>query len=1359
MNVSQETFSSFINLIEFPTEESLSEANEQILKFPEIAESFAQKSPKFVEIFSHLQPGATKGKIAVKFYQLISTIFTILIPKPDVFFSALNYLADTLIRRHLDFLIYLMSTKNSKIALHVLVQAASVHPTHCRDLYSAFDFSNQKFRKFISNENNIDEYIRLSTIFLNNNDVSTQFLATKYSLSPIWKSFSRVDFQIAKLFIDALIVATSKLNQSTKRWVFNDMTLKALSNYQITHADVDSAPHSMYILLKSLMEGNNSIIFEDPKRTYCFSHQDLDPAPKNSHILLFLKELKVWKLSSHRELATFIFKQSPDLIARYMITQQREITPVLDVTTMSTFLFLGKIIELDWPEFLYEDKDFFAEGRSLDYLFESILPSILKNSNINQFMKSSSPLHKQIIIKLLLKSVMKFIKLPDFLKTQDTYIKFRGRIPGNLPQFLNEVSSLKTVFPFALKLLVLLDRIFPFYISDSFTKEPPFIEKFASYSPIIQLEILKFIPLLQNPLKPLPFLCSLISSEENNSNHMNSIIKHKIYQTLLQIIEGSDAFLGFEYEIPIFLGETLREQKNKEFFELITLVKGNPLNYLKDGLMSPICNALIQKNENQIKQSNNQTQHPLFKNILLIKLMNSNSNVKEIDLSPVVTMSNIKWYALESATVLLCSAIAHNVTDLDLTLNCLTIVVTSNPQRTIKYILNHPFMRASIFNGSPTIDTIVSNYIIWNASLNNSGVNTMDEDIINSFLNGNIEPEVLDKIAPLIPSKYHKQLIRKLLHIRHSIRSVVVDKAAKYNLTDLKPFWKWAFKGFEALDLSKFWPRIIKKIDDELLLLDLLRTIYISKNSELINYISVSDETLYNITNQRLLVFLIVLIPSLNKIKLPNNLPVSFITESNVADPLFFFEKTHKTWCYQYLLQQIRKSPFQRKSANLEEDKVKFVIDFYLQFQSDSFLQTFETEMSHYLIMHPEVVKSPPKFTSTIFNIASKEILMPSKLVEYDISQYEGIANILLGSMNKISIRVVLFLATGLSGSPSFYNLIEYANISPSSFLFATGEVAKVVIQTLDSKQKIYPAGLCRNATYLAPFHLAHQTVEIDSPYFRFLLHFSHYLLTTEAVPLDTYMESGAPSIIFRSLSSKDQQTRNVGYASLSELYDLNMKKKDYSYHKQLQLLLESLINAVSSEGMRFTSLITYFLALASSIIIKPGHTIFYTLIKFLASDRALRCSSVPLFNDLFGQNSLEYRSERRWILKMLKNGVNESSDVELMKKGKVIERLCSFFSSPLSDMNSRKLILEILINASKYSRLDGIIIWAYSIMTEQFASPHLDQIVSLAFALRSKTEIEKECLLNIAHLAWEEHKDSLSDSKENIAKLINYTD
>lgn len=1388
----QEQFKQLIRQIEISNEESLNNAIQLIQQTPQIAEIFAQQSPKFREIFSHLQPGVTNNLISIKFYQLISEILSVLLPNYNVFLNSLNYLADTLIQGHLNFLIELMKTNRSKTSLQILTKTVLVNKVHCGNLFSSLAFSNltfsdKDFRKFIQNDG-ITEYVKLATVFLLNDEVSQPFLSTQYSLWPIWKNLKKVDFMYVVPFIQALEKATKGLSQSTKCWLFNDKTLQALSDFPLIQSrqidDIDiKAPEAMYAFLQSIMSGKNSIIVEDPKRTYCISPQDLDPHPRNSHILHFITSLKVWNKRADRDLSLFIFEQSPDLISRFLVEQKRGIPA--DLQSVHTMYYLGKIIDLDWPDFLYEDTDFLKEGRSLDYLFESILPSVLTNAEIEAFFDSQHILLRRMIIVLFLKAVIKFDKLPPFLKTHDIFMKFRGRIPNDLARkcLTNSFSEYEIILPDALKLLIILDKVFPFFISDSISKEPQFISNFAKYTQLSQLEIVKFIPHLQNPLPQIKNLSSILLNEKS----LSSDIQKRILMAIIEIIEKSGVFDGFENEIPIFAGESLHTNNANALFELINLIKGN-FKYIGDGSISPVCNYLLSQRQARMKSDNQKAPNPLLSCLNLISFMTDNERLRipeiDLNLSPVVIMNNLKWFSIESSTILLCAAIENNISDLDLSLRCLTIVVMCDTNRTLKYVLNYPYIRSNIFRGSETLDSYISQFISFSKSC--------DEDLAESFIKGNVTKEVIERVAPSIPETYTRELIRKMIKNGLSIHDVVSEKdfqqLKKYEETveQFTPFWKWAFKGFKPIDLSKISNNAIQSLSKSLrdipFLLDLLRTIYINGcEPKLKSHIVYTYETLseHQIDHpkfyERLLVFSIVLLPTFNGIKITNSLPVCFATESCIDDPVLVFEQTKKEWSLDYLLHQIRKSPFSQKSniesifsngESLGNLKIQYIIDFYLQHQGESFLSTFDDLMLIYIVDHPEIIKSPPKFEFPLFDSIAREILNPERLIEYDESQFEGIANVLLGTNQspsnrnkvRISVRVILYLATALPYSPSFYQLIEHAHISPNSFLFATGEVAKTIIQCIESHQTIFPHSLCRRTSYLSPFHVVRQDgsgFEVDTPFFRFLLQFAAYLLSSSAVPLENYIVSGAVSILFRALSSKDEHSRNVAYASLSDLYDLNMKKTDYSYHYQLQLLLESLINAVPTPGKRFPSLITYFLTLASSIITRPRKVLFSTVIQFFASDKTLRCGSVPLFNSLFGQSGLEYKAQRNWILKMLKNGVSEPDDIELMKKGKIFERLCAFFGSPLSETKSRTMILEILLNCSKYTKLDGIVIWVYSIMTERFAYNHIDQLIALAFSIRSKDAIEKDCVLAIARLSWSKYRNSLINSKEKVEHLI----
>lgn len=71
-----------------------------------------------------------------------------------------------------------------------------------------------------------------------------------------------------------------------------------------------------------------------------------------------------------------------------------------------------------------------------------------------------------------------------------------------------------------------------------------------------------------------------------------------------------------------------------------------------------------------------------------------------------------------------------------------------------------------------------------------------------------------------------------------------------------------------------------------------------------------------------------------------------------------------------------------------------------------------------------------------------------------------------------------------------------------------------------------------------------------------------------------------------------------------------------------------------------------------------------------------LQC--VPLFHNLFQSNSVNFRAERLWILRLACSGLNLNDDAEIFIKNSVLETLLSFYATPLADNESKELILQV---------------------------------------------------------------------------------
>ena len=59
----------------------------------------------------------------------------------------------------------------------------------------------------------------------------------------------------------------------------------------------------------------------------------------------------------------------------------------------------------------------------------------------------------------------------------------------------------------------------------------------------------------------------------------------------------------------------------------------------------------------------------------------------------------------------------------------------------------------------------------------------------------------------------------------------------------------------------------------------------------------------------------------------------------------------------------------------------------------------------------------------------------------------------------------------------------------------------------------------------------------------------------------------------------------------------------------------------------------------------------------------------------------MNFRAERLWILRLLYVGLNLDIDAQTYMRNSIFETLLSFYVSPLSDTDSKELILQVISN------------------------------------------------------------------------------
>lgn len=66
------------------------------------------------------------------------------------------------------------------------------------------------------------------------------------------------------------------------------------------------------------------------------------------------------------------------------------------------------------------------------------------------------------------------------------------------------------------------------------------------------------------------------------------------------------------------------------------------------------------------------------------------------------------------------------------------------------------------------------------------------------------------------------------------------------------------------------------------------------------------------------------------------------------------------------------------------------------------------------------------------------------------------------------------------------------------------------------------------------------------------------------------------------------------------------------------------------------------------------------------------------MFDNFFWSTSVNFKAERSWMLRLVYAGMNSDDDVALYIRNSILEKLMSFYVSPLSDFVSKNLIIEV---------------------------------------------------------------------------------
>ncbi|NWR70263.1 NPA1P protein, partial [Centropus unirufus] len=195
------------------------------------------------------------------------------------------------------------------------------------------------------------------------------------------------------------------------------------------------------------------------------------------------------------------------------------------------------------------------------------------------------------------------------------------------------------------------------------------------------------------------------------------------------------------------------------------------------------------------------------------------------------------------------------------------------------------------------------------------------------------------------------------------------------------------------------------------------------------------------------------------------------------------------------------------------------------------------------------------------------------------------------------------------------------------------------------------------------------------------------------------FVEVNALGLTVAALSSYDSNMRAAAYFVLAS-FRSHLEGARFQEKNQLLYLLDSVQNGIGQPNLRFTFSLTLYIARVAQQILKPEEHMYLKINRFLLSHQYLDLRKVPGFFQLFYSSDFEFKTERKWILRFLGEGLRDKHCYELYNYQKIFQIVLSFFNSPLCDEDSQSHILEMLHNAAHVTRAAYELIQDHSLLT-----------------------------------------------------------
>ncbi|CAI9091124.1 OLC1v1026064C1 [Oldenlandia corymbosa var. corymbosa] len=194
-----------------------------------------------------------------------------------------------------------------------------------------------------------------------------------------------------------------------------------------------------------------------------------------------------------------------------------------------------------------------------------------------------------------------------------------------------------------------------------------------------------------------------------------------------------------------------------------------------------------------------------------------------------------------------------------------------------------------------------------------------------------------------------------------------------------------------------------------------------------------------------------------------------------------------------------------------------------------------------------------------------------------------------------------------------------------------------------------------------------------------FILRFGVHGLAMEYIEPLEFASLGLLAVAFMALSSPDTDIRKLGYEAIvkfKSVLERCPKRKDVM---RLRLLLSYLQNGIEEECQRIPSITAVFVAEASLILLDSSNHLHSSLSKALMRASGANFKGIPFFQEFFWSCSINFKTERLWMLRLLNSALDMDEDALILVRNSTFQTLLNFYTSPLSDAESKDLIVQMV--------------------------------------------------------------------------------